>query len=104
MSQYGRGYPSRVVRLNIGGNMKYLAMMGVLALGACVHGDSATAPVYNAQATVAPAGQMVTATCGESFNATVDHLVAAMNLDATYAFSEPVAEAPTAYDGRVSRF
>lgn len=86
--------------------MKYLAVIGVLLLGACVHGEPAAshAPVYNAQSQPVAERQMVTATCGESFNATVDQLVAAMNLEGRYAFSEPAAERATAYNGRVSRF
>lgn len=82
--------------------MKYLAIAGVLLLGACVHADPAVsyAPVSQPVAE----RQMVTATCGESFNASVDHLIAAMNLEGHYAFSEPVAERATAYNGRVSRF
>lgn len=86
--------------------MKYLSVIGVLLLGACVHSEPtvSNAPIYNAQSQPVAERQMVTATCGESFNASVDQLIAAMNLEGRYAFSEPVAERATAYDGRVSRF
>lgn len=83
--------------------MKYLAVMSALLLGACVHGQEQPAPVYNMHAQPL-AHSRVTATCGESFNATVDHLAAAMNLEGNYAFSQPAPEAPTAYEGRISRF
>lgn len=83
--------------------MKYLLAVSVLALGACVHTQDAAPPVYNAQS-AAPAQSTVIATCADGFNASVDHLMSAMEIEGTYAFAEPAIERPTAYESRISRF
>lgn len=87
--------------------MKYLAITGVLLLGACAqqgHADgsgSARVQAFHATPVIQqPAG----ATCADGFNESLDRLAAAMDLPGETDFSGPVNERATAYEGRISRF
>lgn len=108
MPQYGRECLSRVVPAKInGGCMKYLAITGVLLLGACAqqgHADGSGSARVQAFYAAPVVQQPAAATCADGFNASLDRLAAAMNLAGETAPTGPVSERATAYEGRISRF